>query len=185
MLIASMIVVLLFGVWREIFFCCVFIEVLMVMWNSMVINGVCSCKRIGGGVCGLSCNAIRFGFHVFFFFFSMQDMSILILISRFQGLFCVLCVYMLWEMNVMTNKWCTSFMKAWFHNLGTHKKTFWLRICKGLLHYDKKVMYNLFVNYTHSNICTERNMSASWNSKCRVWNSIYTFELIFKLYLSF
>jgi hypothetical protein len=60
----------------------------------MVINGVSSCKRIGGGVCSLSRNAIRFGFHVFFFF-PMQDMSILILISKFQGLFCVLCVFML------------------------------------------------------------------------------------------
>jgi hypothetical protein len=31
----------------------------------------------------------------------------------------------------------------------------------------------------------ERNMNASWNSKYRVWHSIYTFELIFYLYLSF
>jgi hypothetical protein len=52
----------------------------------MVINGVWSCKRIGGGVCGLSFSAIRFGFHTFLIF-SMQDMNILILISRFQGLF--------------------------------------------------------------------------------------------------
>jgi len=136
----------------KVLFCSVFIEVLLVMWNSMVINGVWSCKRIGG-VCSLSCNAIRFDFHVFF---SMQDMSILILISRFQSLFCVLCVFKLWEMNVMINKWCTSFMKPWFHKLGTHIRTFWLRICKGLLHCDNKVMYNLFMNYTRSNICTRK-----------------------------
>jgi hypothetical protein len=80
-------------------------------------------------------------------------MNILILISRFQGL---LCVFMLLEMNVMTNKWCTSSMRVWFHKLGTHIRTFWLRICKDLLHCDKEVMYNLFINYTHSNICTRK-----------------------------
>jgi len=85
--------------------------------------------------------------------------KILVFWFLFQGfkVFCVCFdVFMLREMNVMTNKWCTSFMKAWFHKLGTHIRTFWLRICKSKLHYDKKVMYNLFMNYTHSNICTRK-----------------------------
>jgi hypothetical protein len=169
----------------KVLFCCVFIEVLLVMWNSMVINGVWSCKRIGG-VCGLSCSAIRFGFHVFFF--SMQDMSIWFLFQGFKVFFvCYVfsCCekWMLWPINDVQ-----AFMKAWFHKLGTRIKTFSLRICEGLLHYDKKVMYNLFMNYTHTRVRTfaqERNMSASWNSKYRVWHSIYTFYFIFLSYLRF
>jgi hypothetical protein len=84
-----------------------------------------------------------------FLIFSMQDMNILILISRS---FCVLCVFMLWEMNAMTNKWCRSSMKVWFHKLGTHIRTFWLQGFIALW----RVMYNLFMNYTHSNICTRK-----------------------------
>jgi len=130
----------------KVLFCCVFIEVLLVMWNSMVINGVWSCKRIGG-VCGLSWSAIRFGFHVFFFLCRIWVFDSYFKVWRFFVCYVFSCCekWMLWPINDVQ-----AFMKAWFHKLGTHIKTFSLRICKGLLHYDKKMMYNLFMNYTHT-----------------------------------
>ncbi len=124
----------------KVLFCCVLIEVFSVMWNSMVINGV------------WSCNGIRFGFHVYFYLFLCKIWVFWFLFQGFKVFFVCSCCekWMLWPINDVQ-----ALRRHDFINWG-HIRTFWLRICKGLLHYDKEVMYNLFMKYTHSNICTRK-----------------------------